>query len=235
MPIYFLSLFIIISISFSCNRNCDFLESNTYGIDVSHYQNDINKIDWLEVSKNTNPKISFAYLRSTMGKNGIDSAFTYNFKETKKNNIKRGIYHYFRPNENGLEQFQNFHKNNSELGDLPPVIDIEKRCELGGKKLKSELTIFLKKIEETYGIKPIIYTPQKFYNIYFLFDFQEYEFWIARQHGITKYPNNNKTHKEPILFDNRCPIMWQYSGTGNINGINGFVDLNIANRLNWSY
>ena len=40
--------------------------------------------------------------------------------------------------------------------------------------------------------------------------------------------------KEPILFDNKCPLIWQYSGTGNIKGVNGAVDLNITTESIWS-
>jgi len=34
--------------------------------------------------------------------------------------------------------------------------------------------------------------------------------------------------KEPILLDSQCPKIWQYSGTGTINGIIGNVDLNVT-------
>jgi len=61
----------------------------------------------------------------------------------------------------------------------------------------------------------------------------EYDFWIARQSGITKEPKNNKPQKEPFLIDLKCPLIWQFSGTGTINGIQGQVDLNIMKEEIW--
>ena len=63
--------------------------------------------------------------------------------------------------------------------------------------------------------------------------FDNYDFWIARQNGINNYPDNNQPKKEPFLFDQKCPLIWQYSGTGSINGVKGKVDLNITNQIFW--
>ena len=43
-----------------------------------------------------------------MGADGIDTAFQYNYENAKKKNIKIGVYHYYRPNENSTKQFENF-------------------------------------------------------------------------------------------------------------------------------
>ncbi|MAZ58671.1 MAG: glycoside hydrolase [Flavobacteriales bacterium] len=219
----------------SCNTFCQSFKENgekIYGIDVSHYQNETSKINWRKVSQNKNPKIEFAYIRSTMGSNGKDTAFQYNYENAIKNKINVGIYHYYRPNEDAQAQFKNFAKHNTNIGELPPVIDIEQKSKFGSKKLRKELAIFLKLIEENYT-KPIIYTQQKFYNMYLRNQFKEYDFWIARQSGIEKSPDNNQPKKEPILLDNRCPLIWQYSGTGTIKGIEGKVDLNITHNIFW--
>jgi len=235
MPKYHLLIFFII-INFSCNENCITFKQNTnniFGIDVSHYQNEKSNIDWEQVKENKTPKIQFAYIRSTMGKDGLDKQFKNNFHAAKKQGIKVGTYHYFRPDENGADQFKNFKKHNEKIGDLPPVVDIEERSFLGGKKLKKELLFFLKKIEEEYLIKPIIYAPQKFYNIYLRGSFKNYQFWIARQNGASGYPESNKMNNEPYLLDSNCPVIWQYSGTGKIKGITGPVDLNVFKKEFW--
>ena len=233
--IYILTWHILIVLS-SCNTFCpSFKENNEtiYGIDVSHYQNEKAKIDWLKVSQNKNPKIEFAYIRSTMGSNGKDTAFQYNYENAIKNQIPVGVYHYYRPNENAKSQFDNFATHNTKIGNLPPVIDIEQKSKFGNKKLIQELSVFLELIEQNYT-KPIIYTQQKFYNMYLRNQFKEYDFWIARQSGIENSPKNNQPQKEPILLDNRCPLIWQYSGTGTISGIKGKVDLNITNNIFWA-
>tara|TARA_B100001250_G_C19786568_1_gene784464 strand:- start:489 stop:1208 length:720 start_codon:yes stop_codon:yes gene_type:complete len=232
----FFSTIIIISANIRCVDKCDSFKQNStlvYGIDVSHYQNKVSKIDWKAVSENKNPKISFAYIRTTMGKDGEDEAFDYNFKEAQKHGIKVGVYHYYRPNENSIEQVNNFLKNNPTTGDLPPVVDIEEKSRLGAKNLRKGIANFLKLVENKYKKKPIIYAHQRFYNTYLRNKFPAHEIWIARQNGFTTHPHNNMMKKEPILLDNKCPKIWQYSGTGTIKGINGNVDLNVMQDSIW--
>ena len=230
-----LSIIIVIS-NLNCFNNCDSfttLESPIYGIDISHYQDNDSKIDWSVVSRNTSPHITFAYIRTTMGKDGKDKAFEYNFKEAKKYGIKIGVYHYYRPDESAIEQFDNFLKNTPEIGDMPPVLDIEEMGELGAIKLRKELVKFLQLVENKYNITPIIYAHQRFYNTYLRNRFSKYRIWIARQNGYQEAPKNNQMYKEPFLFDGRCALIWQYSGTGTINGISGHVDLNIMKEPLW--
>ena len=231
------SLILLYITLISCNKNCETYNSErlSFGIDVSHYQDDKTQINWHKVKKNNNPKIDFVYVRTTMGKNGIDNSFNHNIQELKKLGITFGIYHYFRPNESAIDQFKHFKKHNSIFGKLPPAIDVEENSSFGTKYLKKELIIFLNLIEQEYNIKPIIYAPQKFYNLYLWKDFQKYDFWIARQHGINESPNNNKTGKKPNLLGFKCPIIWQYSGTGEINGIESKVDINITSKAIWNY
>lgn len=236
MKIGNLLLLIIATSSINCFYNCESFKDTDhkiYGIDVSHYQDNTSKIDWHQVADNKNPKISFAYIRTTMGKDGKDNAFLYNFKKAKENNIKVGVYHYYRPNENAIEQFENFLNNNANIGDMPPVLDIEEMSDLGPKKLRKELMIFLNLVQKHYNKEPIIYAHQRFYNTYLRGHFPDYEIWIARQNGIYKKPENNQIKKEPFLLDGKCPLIWQYSGTGNIDGISGNVDLNITQQQIW--
>ena len=228
---------ILIIFQINCFKKCDEFKNSTtkiYGIDVSQYQDKLAKINWEKVATKNNPTISFAYIRTTMGKDGRDTSFQYNFNSAKNNGIKVGVYHYYRPNENSTEQFENFSKHNQEIGDLAPVLDIEENSDFGIKNLRSGIQNFLNLMEKKYNKKPIIYAHQRFYNTYLRNKFPDYEIWIARQNGFQNPPDNNLMKKEPILFDNKCPLIWQYSGTGNIQGINGAVDLNITTESIWS-
>ena len=95
-----------------------------FGIDVSEYQGIIN---WnqLETLKDEGGP-SFVIIRSTAGQDHRDRYFTSNWRESKQKQIIRGAYHYYRPNENGIEQAEFFIKNvKLSPGDLPPIIDIE--------------------------------------------------------------------------------------------------------------
>jgi len=67
-------------------------------------------------------------------------------------------------------------------------------------------------VERHYGIQPLIYSGQNFYNKY-LTSFSGYRFMIA------KYSSES-----PILKVEPRFMMWQYSATGRIPGIKGNVD-----------
>lgn len=66
-----------------------------------------------------------------------------------------------------------------DSGDLPPVLDIEKRGK-DENQLRRDLKLWLDKIEQHYKVKPILYTSYKFKTRY-LNDsvFNSYPYWIA--------------------------------------------------------
>ncbi len=184
-----------------------------HGIDVSHYQNDIN---WDTVAKQ---EIKFAFVKATEGESISDSLFKKNWAGLKKNNIRKGAYHYFHPATNVQSQYNNFKRQVSlEKGDLPPVIDIE---ETNGRS-KSEIIWAIKKwislVEADYKVKPIIYTNFKFYNAYVGGNFDQYPIWIARY-----------SYNQPTLNYGDTWTFWQYGNKGRINGIEGDVDFNVFN------
>jgi GH25 family lysozyme M1 (1,4-beta-N-acetylmuramidase) len=94
-----------------------------------------------------------------MGINGEDRFFEENWEKAKQYNYIRGAYHYYRPNENSLKQFENF-KSVVKLdkGDFIPILDIEKESKFGRENLRTGVLNWLKLAEEEYGVKPMIYT-----------------------------------------------------------------------------
>ena len=103
-----------------------------------------------------------------------------------------------------------------EKGDLPPMIDVEEKPE-NETIFMQELKIFITKIEETYGVKPIIYSGKKYKSRY-LDDrfFDRYPTWIAHYYVDTLEVKQNWT-------------LWQCSDRGRLPGINRDVDINIFN------
>lgn len=187
--------------------------SKSFGIDVSEYQ---GTIDWENVNTIQEAyKIEFVVVRATAGKDKVDSKFKRNWNNVKSKYI-RGAYHYYRPNENSIEQAQNFIENvKLSKGDLPPILDIEKLPKTQSiDSLKMGLKRWLKKIENHYKVKPIIYSGESYYNDFLEDEFSEYPFWIA---------NYNFWKKE---IDNDW-IIWQFSENATIKGINNAVDLNV--------
>ena len=191
-----------------------FVSSSPYifGIDVSHYQ---GLIDWDEVRTSHHP-IEYVFIRSTMGSNGKDNEFKRNWKGAKDQGYLRGAYHYFRPNESGINQFQNF-KNSVALekGDLPPVLDVEKQSRHGNNHLVTEVKKWLKAAEEHYEVQPIIYTGHTFYKHFLKGKVDGYPLWIANYNPNSK----RKLQKDDWTFH-------QFTEKVRVKGIRATVDGN---------
>lgn len=187
-----------------------------YGFDVSEYQ---GKIDWKKANsiEDTFP-LKFVFIRATAGKNKIDTKFKENWRDSKKNKFIRGAYHYYRPNENSIEQANNFIKNvKLQKGDLPPVLDIEKLPkEQSLDSLKVGLRRWLKRVEEHYNVKPIIYSGESYYSDFLEEEFSEYTFWIANYNFFVENIKDDWT-------------FWQFTEKATVPGVKGFVDVNIYN------
>lgn len=189
---------------------------NPVGIDISEYQG-IILWDSVRVVENDFP-VRFIFVRATVGMDRLDKKFAENWKASKNRNYIRGAYHYYRPNENSTQQ-ANLYIENVVLqkGDFPPVLDIEqlpKKQSLA--QLKVGLRNWLHIIEDHYGVKPIIYSGERFYRDFLKDDFSEYTFWIA----------NYNFFVENLKTDWR---FWQFTEKGAVTGIVGYVDVNIFN------
>lgn len=189
---------------------------SVYGLDISHHQGEIN---WEKFEKE-NPQetpVSFVYMKASEGRDHKDTRFDTNWEKAKEHGFTRGAYHYFSPYSTGLEQAKMFIGTvKLEKGDLAPVIDVEEIPE--DKTLfMQELKIFIAKIEEHYGLKPIIYSSKKYKRRY-LNDkyFDRYPTWIAHYYVDTLEVNQTWT-------------FWQCSDRGRIPGIPRNVDINIFN------
>jgi lysozyme len=159
-----------------------------FGIDVSQYN---GSIDW-DIVKTSKHPIKFVFIRSTMGIDGFDRRFKTNIKEAEKNGFIVGTYHFFRPNENPVLQFENF-KNHTIIkkGHLLPVLDIEDSGDLNKNMLINNIKKWLLLAEQEYRVKPIIYTGRKFYYNYIEEEFKSYPLWIASYSGKNKLSEIN--------------------------------------------
>lgn len=187
-----------------------------HGIDVSAYQGEIN---WeaVKAMKVKTDSISFVFIKATEGLRYFDKYFQQNWQGTKKVGLLRGAYHYFQPHKSGEEQAKYFIQHvYIEAGDLPPVLDIEEVRETPLPTLRKELKIFLKILEEQYGVKPIIYTNKNFYEAHLGKEFNAYPLWVAQYKNL-KTPQIKRKDWH----------FWQHSCEGTVNGINVPVDLNV--------
>lgn len=191
-------------------------EGKSIGLDVSEYQ---EKISWSYVDTlEQKYRLDFVFIRATVGKDRVDRQFKRNWLGAKENKMIRGAYHYYRPNENSIEQAELFIKTVTlRKGDLPPVLDIEKLPKNQSiDSLKVGLKRWLHKVESHYKVKPIIYTGEKYYDDFLKEEFSSYLFWIA----------NYNFYRESIEED---WLFWQFTEKATVPGIKTLVDINIYN------
>ena len=190
---------------------------NIRGIDISHYQDEIRWDKLRNASMNNDP-VSFVIIKATEGVSLMDDNFNENFYQAKNNGFIRGAYHFFNPEIDAARQARFFlHQVHLEPGDLPPVLDIEKKGNLSNAELQKAVRIWLDIVEERYGCKPILYTGYKF-RTDVLTDpvFNDYPLWIAHYY-VEKLEYKGTWH------------IWQHTDCGRVDGIRGFVDCNIFN------
>lgn len=188
-----------------------------HGIDISHYQGTIN---WKELRNQQLEKypIRFVFVKATEGGDYADENFEKNFENARNYGFIRGAYHFYNPDVPALKQADFFiSKVKLGQGDLPPVLDVEKKGFKSKHDLNVALKLWLDRVEMHYGVKPIIYASYKFKEAYLndsLFD--KYPYWIA--HYYVDSVATNRTWK-----------FWQHTDIATIPGIKEDVDLNIFN------
>ena len=188
-----------------------------HGIDISHYQ---GEIDWKQLlkSKETDFPVHFVFIKATEGSSLDDDTFERNFKEARNHGFIRGAYHFFTTKTDPLRQADFFIRNvKLESGDLPPVLDVESVGKKSKEELQHSIKQWLDRVESHYGVKPILYTSYKFKTKY-LDDarFDEYPYWIAHYY-VDSVKYKGKWH------------FWQHTDVGNVPGIEQEVDLNVFN------
>jgi GH25 family lysozyme M1 (1,4-beta-N-acetylmuramidase) len=193
----------------------------TVGIDVSRHQGAVN---WTKVAA---AGIRFAYLKATEGATFTDRRFAENWQGTAASHVQRGAYHFYAPATSVARQFDHF-KNTVVLspGDLAPALDLEVDGQnwsaLPAADRVPTAIEFLERLEEHYGVTPIVYTNKRTVD----------EIFAGKPAGLTKYPlwvASYKSKPPPTM-----PVgwsewrYWQHSDDGVVDGIAGPVDLNLA-------
>ena len=187
------------------------------GIDISQHN---GNIDFSKVAK----EVDFVIIRSSWGFYQEDSKFREYANNCEKYKIPYGFYHYSyarnldeaKKEANGMvSSIQGYHPT------FPIIIDME---DADGWKAKNGnptndmyikiCDLFCKTLEEN-GYYAMIYANKDwFVNRINSNSLDRYDKWLAQW---TKSPSYNKSFG-----------IWQYTDKGNVNGINGNVDMNIA-------
>lgn len=198
--------------------NVSFVEGfDVCGIDVSHHQ---DVIDWSRVSSALigAKQVRFAIVKATEGTSLVDKYYFRNINLARENNIVTTAYHFYLPHRDAAEQARNF-INNVELFDcdLPPVLDVERIGHATPEELRKGVLQWLTIVEEHYHVKPIIYANANYIANYLNTPaFDEYPLWVA--HYETQQPNCHRSWR-----------FWQFSEKGHVDGVPGYVDMNVFN------
>jgi lysozyme len=188
-----------------------------HGIDVSRYQGNIN---WNGVGsyRSNGKQIKFAFIKASEGATRKDPYFKRNWRKAKEVNLIRGAYHYYLPYIPPTQQASNFIEQVSlKSNDLPPVVDLEEFNGENVVEFRKNVKLFLEKITNHYGMRPVLYTNPLFYENYLRNHFDDYPLWVAHY----------RTHYKPRI--SRDWHFWQYTEKGRIKGISYFVDINVFN------
>ena len=186
--------------------------------DVSYYQ---GEIDWGILAEEN---IDFAFIKATEGSSHIDTKFKENWEQSGKTRLKRGAYHFFSFESTGEAQAEHFISVvPKEEGMLSPVVDIEFYGDRFYNKpdveeTRKQLQSLLDRLEEYYGVKPLIYATESSYSTYIRGAFDEYPLWIR---NIYFSPNMGMPGKWTF---------WQYDSDAKLQGYSGeeeHIDLNV--------
>ena len=186
------------------------------GIDVSKWQGTIN---WEKVKDSG---INFSIIREGYGRknpNQIDKKFKENINGAKSVGIYTGVYHYsYAESVSDAINEANFCLENIQDYKLeyPVVFDIEDEVLLKlTNRQRTDICISFCETIENAGYYAMIYANPNWLKNYLYSNelLNRFDLWLAHW-------NVNKPYYS-------CGI-WQYSDTGNIDGISGNVDLDIS-------
>lgn len=190
--------------------------ASSSGIDVSHFQNDVN---WQEVKQ---AGISYAYSKATQGVSDVDPRYKQNRAGSAAAGLYHGSYHFYVAGDDPVKQAQLYIKTVQKLEDnpMPPVLDLEQGGMKPGihvKQYQEDVMTWLNMVEKALGMRPVIYTNHPFGNQY-LNDarFAAYELWVA-EYGVAE-------PKIPAAWAKKGWKMWQRTERGKIEGAIGNVD-----------
>ena len=190
--------------------------STLSGIDVSEFQ---DSISWPSVKT---AGTTFAFIRVSDGVDYPDDRFQQNWQGAMDAGITRGAYQYFRPGDDPVAQANLLLESMGTLGpnDLPPVVDVETQDGVSDATLVKNLRVWIARVEEVSGRRPIIYAALGFWDtVQGTEEFDAYPLWVAN-------------------YGPSCPYLpatwsrwdfWQYTDSGSVSGVPGPVDRNRFN------
>lgn len=192
-----------------------------FGIDVSQYQGDIN---WEKVSADG---VEFAMIRlgyrlCDSGNIGLDKRYKKNLREAKNAGIDTGVYFFSQATnvDEAMEEAKYVIKHIRGKGikmpvafDLEPVEGSDRITSMSALEKTEVADAFCHVIEKA-GYKAMVYgNPSFIADSYSMGYLTNYDTWLAHYNDTTGYA---------YKF-----TMWQFTDSGEVDGIDGNVDLDL--------
>lgn len=205
------------------------------GIDVSHWDRVTN---WTSVASAGN---RFVFAKATDGISGSDFRYTRYRAGANAAGLKVGAYHFARPAgktraaalANAAAQADHFVTvAQPRVGDLLPVLDLEKTGGLKPPALISWTNAWLGEVLHRLHVKPIVYASPRFWKSALsdttAFAASGYGLWLARW---TKAP---APFVPALNWASFGWTFWQWTSCGHVAGIRGCVDIDRFKGFNLS-
>lgn len=191
---------------------------NVKGLDISHWQGDIN-------FANVPEEYRFIYMKSSEGTWYQDDKFIRNYNGF--GDRQRAPYHFWRHNADPGEQARYWRDTvDGRLGEWGPVVDLEDTSAPKGGSTPDLVAEFLLHVEVEFGTLPLIYSAAWWWDAWIREDFaSNYGLLVANYKTV--YP-----WSEPYMPRTGGWLdwlIWQHSSSGRVPGFSGAVDLNVFN------
>ena len=197
-----------------------------YGIDVSRWQGDI---DWSKVAADG---ITFAMIKCGGGDDGLyeDRKFEQNIQGALANGIQVGIYFY-----SGATDAKTAYDEASFcinlIKDYQITYPVAFDWELDGDyNSVTEACETFCNVIKSYGYQPMVYSNRnRWYNNFNGEKLSnKFKVWMAAYWSEYYYTSTRWTYGDDLASFKWHYDMWQYGVTDTVDGIDGYVDMNIA-------
>lgn len=188
------------------------------GIDISSHNGTVN---FKDVAADG---IEFVWIKASEGVTFRDKNFNSNHTEAGEAGLKRGAYHFFRFDKDGVEQAINLLESiGNRTLELGVAIDVESSGNSGGvpdELIKERLSAMVDYLNLR-GLAPTLYCNKKDFYQYMKDSFPGNSLWIC------------SLSDDPVAGE---WSFWQHNHKGAVKGIKGNVDLNVfgGSRKEWS-